>query len=111
VNHLNTIDTLFLVLLSIQVLLILFVIYLPNQRYSNVIGVTGLLTMGIPHAALALYIMCIISNFKKIRIIQHLKGKCQCLYCIPCRYKHSQAEGLDMDSLPDRLVIQMSMSH
>ena len=102
VNHLNTIDTLFLALLSIQVLIILFVKYLPNQRYSNVIGVTGLLTMGIPHAALVLYIMCIIS--KRIRIIQHLKRKCRCLYSIPCWHKHSQAEGLDTDSLPDRLV-------
>ena len=105
VNHLNSIDTLFLALMSIQLLIIVFVKYLPNQSYRNVIAVTGLLTMGIPHAALVLYIMCIMS--KKIRFLQHLKGKCQCLYNNLCQNKHSQPEannGKDTDSLPDRMV-------
>jgi len=61
VHHLNTIDSLLLALLSIQALISLLGKHLPNQRYSHVFGVTGLLTMGIPHAALVLYIMCIIS--------------------------------------------------
>jgi len=105
VNHFNTTDSLFLALMSIQVLIVLFVKYLPNQRYSHVFGVTGLLTMGIPHAALVLYILCIIS--KKIRILQHLKGKCRRLYSKLCQKMDSQPEdnnGLDADSLPDRLV-------
>jgi len=107
VNHLNTTDSLFLALMNIQVLIVLFVKYLPNQRYSHVFGVTGLLTMGIPHAALVLYILYIIS--KKIRILQNLKGMCQRLYSKLCQKKDSQPEdnninGLDTDSLPDRLV-------
>ena len=84
----------------------LFVRYLPNQRYSHMIGVTGLLIMGIPHAAL--YILYITS--KKIRILQHLKRKCRCLLTIICCNEQSQLEannshgGLDVDSFPDRLV-------
>jgi len=65
VSHLNSFDILFLALMSIQVLILLFVKYLPNQKYSHVIGVTGLLTMGIPHAALVLCIVCIISKEDK----------------------------------------------
>jgi len=61
--------------------------------------------MGIPHAALVLYILYIIS--KNIRILQHLKRKCQYLLSIVCRNKHSLDEdnnGCNADSLPNRLV-------
>ena len=104
VNCSNTIDSILLAVLTVQVLMSMFVIYLPNQRYSQVIGVTGIIIMGIPHAALVLYILYIIS--KKIRILQHLKRKCRCLFC---RNNRSLSEanngygGLDTDSLPDRL--------
>ena len=105
VYHLNTTDTILLAMLCIQVLMWLFVKYLPNQKYSNLVGMTALLAMGIPHAAFVLYILYIVS--KKIRILQHLKGKCQCLLNIVCWNKHSLTEainGIDTDSLPDRLV-------
>ena len=105
VNHLNTIDALLLAMLCIQVLMCLYVKYLTNQKHRNLIGMTALLAMGIPHAAFVLYILYIVS--KKIRILQHLKGKCQCLLSIVCWNNHSLTEainGLDTDSLPDRLV-------
>ena len=107
VDHLNTIDCLLLAMLSIQAWICLFVRYLPNQRYSHVIGVIRLLILGIPHAALVLYILYIIS--KKIRILQHLKRKCRCLLSKARWNNHSLTEanngygGLDTDSLPDRL--------
>ena len=103
VRHWNTAESLFLAMLSMQSLTGLLVKYMPNQKYDHAYGVTGLLIMGIPHAALALYILYIIS--KKIRIIEHLKRKCRCLLNI-CWNKHSLngQSGLDTDSLPDRLV-------
>ena len=61
--------------------------------------------MGIPHVALVMYILYIIS--KKIRILQNLKRKCRCLLSIVCRKKHSLNEdnsGCNADSLPDRLM-------
>ena len=83
----------------------MFVTYLTNQRYSQVIAVTGIITMGIPHAALVLYILYIIS--KKIRNLQHLKRKCRCLVCWT-KYSLTETQNgydeLDTDSLPDRLV-------
>jgi len=108
VNNLNIIDCLLLGMLSILAWIVLFVRYLRNQRYSHMIGVTGLLIMGIAHAALVLYILYSIS--KKIRILRHLKRKCRCLLTIICCNEQSQLEannshgGLDVDSFPDRLV-------
>ena len=105
VHNWNIVDSLLLALLSIQGLIFLLAKSSPNQKYNHVYAVTGLLAMGIPHAALVLYILYIVS--KKIRISEHLKGKCQCLLSIVCWNKHSLAEdnnGLDTDSLPDRLV-------
>jgi len=108
VNHLNTIDTLLLALMSIQVLIIVISKYLPYEKHSQVTAVTGLLTMGIPHAALVMYILYIISG--KIRILQNLKKKCRYLLNIHCWNKHSLAEAnsgygeLNSGSLPDRLV-------
>ena len=105
VNRSNTIDSVLLALLSLQALMSMFVTYLTNQRYSQVIAVTGIITMGIPHAALVLYILYIIS--KKIRNLQHLKRKCQCLLCWT-KYSLTETQNgydeLDTDSLPDRLV-------
>ena len=104
-DHFNIIDNLLLALLSTQAVICLFVKYLPNHRYSHAIGVTGLLIIGIPHTALVVYILYIVS--KKVRILQHLKRKCLCLLTIVCCNKHSLAEGhvgVDTDSLPDRLV-------
>ena len=105
VNRSNTIDSLLLALLSLQALMSMFVTYLTNQRYSQVIAVTGIITMGIPHAALLLYILYIIS--KKIRNLQHLKRKCRCLVCWT-KYLLTETQNrydeLDTDSLPDRLV-------
>jgi len=69
--------------------------------------------MGIPHAALTLYIVYIISKkilyikTKKNRILQHLKRTCQCLSSAVHCGKHSLNEtnnGLDTDFLPDRMV-------
>jgi len=102
-DHSNTFDSLLLALLSIQALLNLLVKYL--HRYNNLIGLTVLLIMGIPHAALTLYILYIIS--KKIQILQYLKRKCQCLSSAVHWDKHSLNAAnneLDTDSLPDRLV-------
>ena len=107
VDHSNTVDSLLLALLSIQALISLLVKYLWNQRYSYVVGLTGLIIMSIPHAALVLYILYIIS--KKIRILQDLKRKCRCLFSRVHWNNHSLSEanngygGLDTDSLPDRL--------
>ena len=107
VNNRNTIDTLLLAMLNVQILIIMFVKYLPNQRHSHVIGITGLLAMGIPHAAFLLYILYIV--LKKIRILQDLKRKCRCLLSTVHWNNHSLTEanngygGLDTDSLPDRL--------
>ena len=58
VKYLNTIDSLILTLLSTQALIGLFVSYLPNQKYRQAIGVSSLLIMGIPPAALMLYTSC-----------------------------------------------------
>ena len=108
VYHSNTVDCLLLALLSTQTLMGLLVKYLPNETYSHIYGVSALLTMSIPHAALVLYILYIISE--KIRILEHLKRKCQCLLNIIYWNKRSLPEdnsdrnGLDTDSLPDRLV-------
>ena len=105
VHHSNTVDSLLLALLSIQVLMCLLGKYCTDERYSHVFELTGLLTVGIPHATLVLYILYITS--KKIRILQHLKRKCRCLLSIVCRNKHSLDEdnsGCNADSLPDRLV-------
>ena len=103
-DHSNTVDSLLLALLSIQALISLLVKYLRNPRYSYLIGSTGLITMGIPHAALVSYILYIIS--KKIRILQHLKRKYRCLLSTFHLSNHSLSgySGLDTDSLPDRLV-------
>ena len=104
VRHWNTAESLLLALLSLQSLTALLLKYFPNPQYNLLYGVTGLLTVGAPHAALVLYILYIIS--KKIRIVEHLKIKCRCLLNI-CWNKHSLAEdrnGHDTDSLPDRLV-------
>ena len=104
-DHSNTFDSLLLALLSIQALISLLVKYLHNHRYSYLFGLTGLLTMGIPHAALALYILYFIS--KKIRFLQCLKRKCRYVSSTVLWDKHSPNEannGLDTDSLPDRLV-------
>ena len=106
--HSNTVECLLLALMSALVLMGLVVNYLPNETYSHIYGVSGLLTMSIPHAALVLYILYTIS--KKIRILEHLKRKCPCLLNIICWNKRSLPEdisdrnGLDTDSLPDRLV-------
>jgi len=105
VHHFNITDSLLLALLSTQTVICLFVKHLPDHRYSHAIGMTGLLIIGIPHAALVVYILYIVS--KKVRILQHLKRKCLCLLTIVCCNKHSLAEGhvgVDTDSLPDRLV-------
>ena len=86
----------------------MFVKYLPNQKYSEVIGVTALLAIGIPHISLVLYILYIL--LKKIRVLEHLKRKCRCLMSTVCwnRYSPAGADnnccGHDTDSLPDRLV-------
>ena len=107
-DHSNTVDSLLLALLSIQTLISLLVKYLRNPRYSYVVGLTGLIIMSIPHAALVLYILYIIS--KKTRILQYLKRKCRCLLSKARWNNHSLTEanngygGLDTDSLPDRLV-------
>ena len=74
VKYLNNIDSLLLTLLSTQALIGLFVSYLPNQKYRHAIGVSSLLIMGIPHAALMLYILYFI--LKKMRIHQYLKKRC-----------------------------------
>ena len=108
VNYFNAIDSIILAMLALQSLICQFVLYLPKQRHSHAIGTIGLLIMGIPHAALVLYILYII--FKKIGRLQHLKANCQCLLSMACLKKHSLAEvsngygGQDADSLPDRLV-------
>ena len=111
VDHSNIVDSLLLALLSIQGLICLFVKYLPDHRFSHIIGVTRLLTIGIPHAAPVLYILYTIS--KKIRILECLKRKWQCLMSIVCWNKPSLDDGnhghnhgyrVDTDSLPDRLV-------
>jgi len=107
VNYLNAIDSLLLFLPSVQLLLVLFLLYLPNQKYSHVIGMSSLLITGIPHAVLMLYILYVI--FKKMRVLQCLNGKCQCLLSMVDWKKHSLAEAnsqsrLVTDSLPDRLV-------
>ena len=107
VNYLNTIDSLLLTLLGIQTMLCLFVIYLPNQKYSPAIGMTAILIMGIPYATLMLYILCFI--LKKLRILQCLNRKRWCLLGILCWNQHSLTEdnsqnGLNTDSLPDRVV-------
>ena len=108
VNRWNAMDSLLLALLTVLVLMSMFVKYLPNQKYSEVIGVTALLLIGIPHISLVLYILYIIS--KKIRVLEHLKGKCQCLLSRVCWNRYPLARdnnngcGHDTDSLPDRLV-------
>jgi len=107
VNYLNTIDSLLLTLLGIKTLLGLFVIYLPNQKYSHAIGMTALLIMGIPHATLMLYILYFI--LKKLRILHCLNRRCRCLLGILCWNQHSLTEGnsqreLNTDSLPDWVV-------
>ena len=105
VNRSNTIDSVVLALLTVLGLMSMFVKYLPNQKYSEAIGVTVLLAIGIPHISLVLYNLYILS--KKIRLLEHLKTKCRCLLSRVC---HSPAGannngcGHDTDSLPDRLV-------
>ena len=108
VNYFNAIDSIILAMLALQSLIGQFILYLPNQRYSHIIGRLGLLILGIPHATLVLYTLYII--LKKISSLQYLKQKCQCLLSMDCWKKHSLTEassgcgGLDTDSLPDRLV-------
>ena len=104
VNHLNVIDSLLLTLLSIQALQGLFVIYLPNQEYSHVIRMSALLTMGIPHAALILYILYF--TLKKTKILQCLSRNCQCLLNVVSWNQHflKRDNSQDTDSLPDRMV-------
>jgi len=108
VNYFNAIDSIILAMLALQSLIGQFILYLPNQRYSHIIGRLGLLILGIPHATLVLYTLYII--LKKISSFHYLKQKCQCLLSMVCWKKHSLAEassgcgGLDTDSLPDRLV-------
>ena len=107
VNYLNATDSLLLALLGIEALLAMFAIYLPNQRYSHLIAMGGLLIMGTPHAVLVVYILY--SILKKFRILQCLNRKCRYILGMVCWNKYSLTDnrgysGLDTDSLPDRLV-------
>ena len=90
VNYFNAIDSIILAMLALQSLIGQFILYLPNQRYSHIIGRLGLLILGIPHATLVLYTLYII--LKKISSLQYLKQKCQCLLSMDCWKKHSLAE-------------------
>ena len=109
-NHHNVIDSLLLTLLSIQALQGLFVIYLPNQEYSHVIRMSALLTMGIPHAALILYILYF--TLKKTKILQCLSRNYQCLFNVVSWSQHSLKRdniSQDTDSLPDSGVARISV--
>jgi len=68
VNYMNAIDSLLLYLPSIKLLLVLYLLYLPNQKYSHAIGMSALLIMGVPHAVLMLYSLYII--LKKMRVLR-----------------------------------------
>jgi len=93
--------------MSTQALIGLFVAYLPNQKYRHAIGVSSLLLMEIPHAALMLYILYFI--LKKMIIHRYLNKRCWYLLGIVGWNQHCPVEsnshcGPDTDSLPDRLV-------
>ena len=106
VNYFNVIDSIILAMVGLLTLIGQFVLYIPNQMYSHALGVTGLLLMCTPHAALVLCILYTIS--KKIRILQRLKRKCLCRLSLVCCNEHSLPNsnhaGLNTDPLPDRLV-------
>ena len=103
VNYFNAIDSIILAMLGLLSMVCQFVLYLPNQKYAHVIAVCGLLTAGIPHATLGLYILYIV--VKKIKIAQCAKKKFQCLLTVLCWNEHTLAETDNgVGSLPDRLV-------
>jgi len=106
-NYFNAIDSIILVCLSCNPWCAsLFCIY--QIKSTTIQSVIELLIVGIPHAALMLYILYFI--LKKTKILLCLKRKYQHLLSMFCLKKTSLVEansddgGHDTDSLPDRLV-------
>jgi len=60
VNYFNAIDSIILAMLGLLSIVCQFVLYLPNQAYTHVIAVCGLLTAVLPHATLGLCILYIV---------------------------------------------------